>query len=759
MFNYKGKGECHNVKMVIFVVSISRKKFSILGIMRKKLFTLVFALFVCSMVWAETVEEATARKVALRVAQECIHARQRIVDQEVDLVYVATPQNDPNQGIGVALLGDIDYYVYNLKDDRGFVIVAGDDRVYPVLAYSDHGHFDFHRLPENVRQWLSLYQQQISWAEEHVVITDPSVAAEWEAHLEGDGIGRDRGEVVLRTAQWNQTYPYNQKCPEIEGVTTNTGCGATALAIIMRYHQWPKRVTNGVVEHPLASEHSEWMCQPLNYKEYDWSAMPMEVDGHASSYAQEEVSRLMWEIGANVKTMYSLERCSAFNNFLEQALRDQFGYSPALRGIARRNYSLTEWNNIVRQEIDANRPTIYYGYSKQRGGHFFICDGYKDYYTHINWGWGGMMDGFYVMSVLPGYVAFTENQYMTIGIEKDKGQHPYICLDHVMPPALVQQKAVPVCSMFDLKAWFENSSSCTLNNCWVSAAIFDVKTEEIESLVSPPASIQSLDPYHGYLSKRNPCVIRQVYLQEPLKPSQRLGVVYSTDCQHWYLMKAAPNMGYSFNMKGLVCQRITDFKDPFQGNSPNFLGDLYGNTFSFVWHERRDSNYYVNIAMQSAKEWNELLDVSVEGVSLEFNEEGELYIPKDLCTESFLADGSVLVSFELSFRPLVDSLIEADYEVAVTDREGVEILPVGEGVYRYQSPTGVECMAPSGVSVSVLQGSLRIFTDKAYEAASVYTMDGRIVRVVPLAVGTTVVCLPQGVYVVKVGEKTVKVHL
>ena len=45
------------------------------------------------------------------------------------------------------------YYLLNASDSKGYVIVAGDDRVPPVLGYSDQGTLSGD-LPEALQQWL-----------------------------------------------------------------------------------------------------------------------------------------------------------------------------------------------------------------------------------------------------------------------------------------------------------------------------------------------------------------------------------------------------------------------------------------------------------------------------------------------------------------------------------------------------------------------------------------------------------------------------
>ena len=54
------------------------------------------------------------------------------------------------------------YYVYNVGNNQGFVIVSGDDRINPILGFSDEGYFDEAKAPANMKAWLNDYAQQIS---------------------------------------------------------------------------------------------------------------------------------------------------------------------------------------------------------------------------------------------------------------------------------------------------------------------------------------------------------------------------------------------------------------------------------------------------------------------------------------------------------------------------------------------------------------------------------------------------------------------
>ncbi|MDE7102085.1 MAG: Spi family protease inhibitor [Bacteroidales bacterium] len=59
----------------------------------------------------------------------------------------------------------VPYYIFNVGEGNGFVIVSGDDNTLRrVLAYSETGAFDMENLPDNVRYWLGFYEEQVKLA-------------------------------------------------------------------------------------------------------------------------------------------------------------------------------------------------------------------------------------------------------------------------------------------------------------------------------------------------------------------------------------------------------------------------------------------------------------------------------------------------------------------------------------------------------------------------------------------------------------------
>ena len=121
------------------------------------------------------------------------------------------------------------FYVFNADGNQGFVIVSADDRTEAILGYADAGSIDLNRLPANAVAWLQDYAHQIQSLDEGVNLAAPHRAPGTE-------------KVLMNTAKWNQEEPYNGMCPKDDKGQCYTGCVATAMAIVMKYYEWPKSV-------------------------------------------------------------------------------------------------------------------------------------------------------------------------------------------------------------------------------------------------------------------------------------------------------------------------------------------------------------------------------------------------------------------------------------------------------------------------------------------------------------------------------------
>ena len=269
------------------------------------------------------------------------------------------------------------YYVFN-NDAGGFVIIAGDDAVTPVLGYTSTGSFDAENLPDGLKDLLKSYERQIAALGDNYVANRTATRAAFT------------GEKLLKTAEWNQYAPFNKYTPN----NYVTGCVATAGAIVMKHHAHPAKGTG--------SHSYTWNGKTLtaNFEhDYDWANMPAKYDG-TNDAAFDGVARLMSDLGVAVEMQYAKSGSGAYIGNLISALQKYFGYSKLTYLASIDDVGAEAWNAKLRGEIDGNRPILYSASDASAGGHSFIIDGYKDESFSVNWGWGGYCNGFYQIGAL-----------------------------------------------------------------------------------------------------------------------------------------------------------------------------------------------------------------------------------------------------------------------------------------------------------------------------------------------------------------------
>jgi len=269
------------------------------------------------------------------------------------------------------------YYVFN-NDAGGFVIIAGDDAVTPVLGYTSTGSFDAENLPDGLKDLLKSYERQIAALGDNYVANRTATRAAFT------------GEKLLKTAEWNQMAPFNKYTPN----NYVTGCVATAGAIVMKHHGYPAKGTG--------SHSYTWNGQTLtaNFEHtYDWASMPAKYDG-TNDADFDGVARLMADLGVAVEMNYAKDGSGSYIGDLVTALQKYYGYSKLSHLMAIEDVGAEAWNVKLRAEIDANRPVLYAASDPSGSGHAFVIDGYKDESFSVNWGWGGYCNGFYQIGAL-----------------------------------------------------------------------------------------------------------------------------------------------------------------------------------------------------------------------------------------------------------------------------------------------------------------------------------------------------------------------
>ena len=292
------------------------------------------------------------------------------------------------------------FYVFNRDDQAGFVIVAGEDLVDPVIGYSFKHSFQMENLPSNVRGWLMERKQEINFIRRISKQQSIPTSKTW------NGVNSGVGNVVkkIETALWDQGDPYNQQCPVDKNTGRNsvTGCTATAIAIALRARQWPDAGVGSIPSYTYNTRQGEKITMEshaLGYT-YNWKKMPLTLNANSDPEARKEVAQLMLDCGLMSQSEYTSAETGGYASNAAINLKNLMKYSPDLSFEEREYYSTKTWNSLIQKELNENGPVIYTGRT-DNSGHAFVLDGYTDnnYYS-VNWGWSGLCNGYYALSLM-----------------------------------------------------------------------------------------------------------------------------------------------------------------------------------------------------------------------------------------------------------------------------------------------------------------------------------------------------------------------
>ena len=303
------------------------------------------------------------------------------------------------------------YYVFNINRNDGFVIIAADDDVTPVLGYSTTGSWTGQDMPPSLKMMLSAFADQITTVIGQRLDGGKEIAGQWEQYSKyNPAPPAPKAVTPLLSTTWDQNQYYNEQCPldaSGPGGHVYAGCVATSMAQVMNYWQHP---TTGTGSNSYAHANYGTISANFGGTTYNYGLMPNSIV--SSNF---EIAQLIFHCGVSVNMNYgpsgSAPSGSNWDMDIENALKNNFNYSSTLSWKWKNNYSVNTWISMLKVELDLGRPLIYYGWDGGSSAHQFNCDGYNNNnYFHFNLGWSGYYDGYYAVTNLNPYYNFTYMQ-------------------------------------------------------------------------------------------------------------------------------------------------------------------------------------------------------------------------------------------------------------------------------------------------------------------------------------------------------------
>ena len=386
------------------------------------------------------------------------------------------------------------YYIFNVDEEGGYVVVSGDDATEEILGYSDTGSIDPETMPCNMRALLDTYAEQIKYIRDNGITREQNLAANTKSsksfHL-SDTLARfDQGE------------PYNRECI-FNGLECATGCVATAMAQLMFYHSWPEKTTStipGYVSKKTDAKSGityEFQIDEIpSGTAIDWGHIQPEYVSDANEESKNAVAHLMKLAGASVKMEYGKSSSTA-TAFVAFALKQYFGYASADVRLSS-SYNYFKWVNMLRQELENNGPIVYKGDTHDQGtnyddSHAFLLEGYEDDYFDMNFGWSGLENGRFLLNAIvleDGITHFGENQYAIMNVVRQSLLSPNDALILRTDDIKVNDKDIYYrsagSSMFEnINLWFKVVNATPIDAVFYNGFLFkNVNGEEVDNYYS-----------------------------------------------------------------------------------------------------------------------------------------------------------------------------------------------------------------------------------------------------------------------------------
>jgi len=497
------------------------------------------------------------------------------------------------------------YYIFN-QEENGFVIVAGDDNITPIIGYSDNNSFDTTNIPANFKFFLNQCNKNIEYAiskninlkkAKHRTSNSPDFAPSIAPLL---------GDIAF-----TQSKPYYNLCPKQNGEHSAVGCVAISMGQIMTYYKHPAK---GDSSFSYTSDtHKFKLYADFSATTYDWENILHSYK--KGSYTKEQadaVAEMLYHCGIAVEMDYSVGGSASNEVYAAKALVTYFGYDEGIKVANRQQYTYEEWTNIIKKELNEKRPIIYSGSSSIDGGHAFNCDGYdENNLFHINWGWGGYCNGYFNLNLLDADITNPSNlhygydlyQSIVIGIQPDN-EDEIKDIQHQL-------------ELYDGIYYDEDENEISFS-CYnygivpfdgkIGLAFYDKNNNFIETTFESKQIVLSPLRYLEYTV--TPATL-------PENSDKVISVYQNTNSTEWHTIPYGKNMPNYLNIvNGTELQNPEQFDEsPIEVISLKPIGNVYQNRtarFSAKIKNVSDSEYYGAIAVYATNYDNEYEEVESE---------------------------------------------------------------------------------------------------------------------------------------------------
>ena len=391
--------------------------------MKRSILSILILILINSTIFARIINQNEVDRVAFVWLQNENSSKEfRIIKKNLSFI----------NSIDLKYRGEKIGYIINL-DPKGFMIMSYVSELSPVkfISYSsDYERIKDHPFIEAIKRDIYFFMRKVGYKREKAfeksdlfVIDRNKIDIEqikrnelvWKKLLSGNItqieaiIFLNYGVTPLLLSRWGQNFPYNMNTPYIDGKQPPAGCVATAMAQVMYYWEYP--------EKGHGSNSYKWNGQTLEADfnhQYYWSKMRDSYNGSEKEEENEAVARLLSDVGISINMDYSMDGSSALING-NNSFVYFFKYSSDIHSVEKSEYSIDEWYDLIKSQIDKGWPTISCVWKKKEEetvAHAVVFDGYRRQVgvnqVHVNMGWEGSYDNYYSLDDIANGWALSE---------------------------------------------------------------------------------------------------------------------------------------------------------------------------------------------------------------------------------------------------------------------------------------------------------------------------------------------------------------
>lgn len=285
--------------------------------------------------------------------------------------------------------GSPELYVMNLNNGS-MLLLSAESNTPALLGYSN-STYDPSNIPPAMQAMLQQFSHEIAALRAN---PSPSTPSEYVAPT------LQAINPICRTT-WNQGAPYNYYCPTLSGNKCVTGCVATAMAQVLKALEWPAKCTGGEMGYTWENAGQQLSINFSNVT-LEWDKMLNNYSGSAVTTQSKAVATLMKALGYATHMNYSPTASGAQGIEMARGLVKYFDYDASLSYLQHDWFSRDAWEAMIHAELMKGIPVYFDGANADwTAGHAFVVDGYDgNGFFHLNWGWGGMSDGYYRLTAL-----------------------------------------------------------------------------------------------------------------------------------------------------------------------------------------------------------------------------------------------------------------------------------------------------------------------------------------------------------------------